>query len=1025
MKLAAAAAVLMLMAGLAQARPAEAAAPAGRTTTLITGDLVTLAPDGGVSVAPGPGRAGIPMLTSTVAGKVRVIPADAVRLLRAGRLDPRLFDVTGLLADGYDGRRADLPLIASADSGVTGTVMRRMSSVRATAVHTRNRDLGRLWATVSRPGAPGKVWLDAIGHFTGAEGVQQIGAPAAWQAGLTGRGMTVALIDSGVDVTHPDLAGRVAAQVDFAPVADGGSPSTQDVHDRAGHGTHVASIMAGSGAASGGRYRGVAPDATIVSAKVGDYDAAESAVIAAMEWAAGTRHAPVVNMSLGFPDAPGDDPVEAALNDLTARYGTLFVVAAGNDGNNGNNPNAAGDYDVLSPSTADAALSVGAVDHDDQVAVFSSRGPRIGDDAVKPEITAPGVDITGARSADAPGTGPYDTGYGTSYAAPHVTGSGVLVKQAHPDWTGAMLKAALMGTARPAAGVGVFAQGAGRVDVAAALGAPVLADPPVLSSGARTVTYRNPGAVAQRLSLRAGSLRLSARALTVPAGGSARVTVTASGPYSGFLIATTASGKRVSTPIGLTRPAVTHRLTLHHVGADGQPTLDYYTTVVGLDTPFVWDSLYHYGDDYSSDVTLSVPAGHYAVVSQLFGDSFAVLARPSLAVDADAALTLDARAARPVQVTVPAADAVSSGSGAEVGIRNGGGGWVSVGGALYGSVELATAQLGEAAPGVVSLITAAFGAGSDAYQLAWYRPGSLPTGLTRTVTAGRLAVDRTSVRTQTLAGSALMRSAPIIPGYPIAPVYTPAPLATTRYFNTDGGIGWTSQVFQYSDDDVDYYTVTTTGAPAKYRAGRTYASVWNAPVVAPCPAGGGWSGDQLAVRIAPFCDSAGHPGLVEQETPAGTTTLYRDGKEVATADVPGHALFTVRPAGGVYRLSVDATRAASFGLSTHVTADWTFTDRAAAAHLPAVRMAPVLDDTGAAPAGRAFTVPIAAGAGAVTVRVSYDDGATWAPAAVTRTGKGTFAARVVHPAAAGFVSLRVHAGALTETVIHAYRIRTD
>src|SRR4051812_13336291 len=106
----------LLTAGIAHSAPADAAAtvPAGggdgRTTTLLTGDRVTLAADGGVSVAPGPGRSKVAMLTSTVKGHVRVIPADAVPLLHAGRLDPRLFDVTGLLADGYDDRRADLPV---------------------------------------------------------------------------------------------------------------------------------------------------------------------------------------------------------------------------------------------------------------------------------------------------------------------------------------------------------------------------------------------------------------------------------------------------------------------------------------------------------------------------------------------------------------------------------------------------------------------------------------------------------------------------------------------------------------------------------------------------------------------------------------------------------------------------------------------------------------------------------------------------------------------------------------------------
>jgi Subtilase family len=390
--------LLVLLGGAATARTADAgtaaaAVPAGpedpaRTATLITGDRVTLPPGGGMAIRPGKGRAKIPMLSSTVNGHTRVIPADAVPLLRNDRLDPRLFDVTSLIAAGYDDRRGDLPLIVGdaaaspAADASTGTTVRHLSSVKATAVHTRKRDVGGLWSTIRRAssgkrGAAGssKVWLDAVGHPTGAEGVQQIGAPAAWQAGLTGAGVTLGIVDSGVDVTHPDLAGVVAAQMDFSPLATGGAPTNADVHDYQGHGTGVASIMAGSGAASGGRYRGVAPGARMVSAKVGDWDTTESAVIAAMEWVAGDQHAKIVNMSLGFEDAPGLDPIEAAVNSLTQQYGTLFVVAAGNDGINGNDPGNGNDYDISSPASADAALSVGAVDHEDRLADFSSRVP--------------------------------------------------------------------------------------------------------------------------------------------------------------------------------------------------------------------------------------------------------------------------------------------------------------------------------------------------------------------------------------------------------------------------------------------------------------------------------------------------------------------------------------------------------------------------------------------------------------------------------------------------------------------------
>ncbi len=108
-----------------------------------------------------------------------------------------------------------------------------------------------------------------------------------------------------------------------------------------------------------------------------------------MQWAAAEKKAAVVNLSLGGPDGPDADPLEEAVDTLSKKYGTLFVTAAGNDGRAGT---------VSSPGSADAALTVGAVDRSDALADFSSEGPRIGDGAVKPDITAPGVDIVAARA---------------------------------------------------------------------------------------------------------------------------------------------------------------------------------------------------------------------------------------------------------------------------------------------------------------------------------------------------------------------------------------------------------------------------------------------------------------------------------------------------------------------------------------------------------------------------------------------------------------------------------------------------
>src|SRR5262249_28583004 len=129
----------------------------------------------------------------------------------------------------------------------------------------------------------------------------------------------------------------------------------------------------------------------------------------------------------------------------SAEHGVLFVISAGNDGLFGS--------PVSSPASADAALAVGAVDKQDVLAEFSQRGPRLGDSAFKPELVAPGVDITAALSnfMTSPGEGPvagYLTASGTSMSAPHVSGSAALLSQQHPEWKGERLKAGLMNAAK-------------------------------------------------------------------------------------------------------------------------------------------------------------------------------------------------------------------------------------------------------------------------------------------------------------------------------------------------------------------------------------------------------------------------------------------------------------------------------------------------------------------------------------------------------------------------------------------------
>ncbi|GAB3891598.1 hypothetical protein GCM10029964_065030 [Kibdelosporangium lantanae] len=416
------------------------------------------------------------------------------------------------------------------------------------------------------------MWLDGVAKPKLDVSVPQIGGPVAWQMGLTGAGVTVGVLDSGIRGDHPDLAGKVVAAKDFTGT---------DTGDEVGHGTHVAGIISGTGAASNGKYRGVAPDAKLVNGKVCvQYGCPESAVIAGMEWIAPQTR--IVNMSLGGESTDGTDPMSQALNTLSARYGTLFVVAGSND-RSIDFPDPLNS--VSAPAVADAALAVGSVSKQDTTSVFSGPGPRLGDYAVKPDIAAPGEGIVSARAAGTPaGDGsPVDANYamlsGTSMSAPHVAGAAAILRQQHPDWTAAELKPALMSTAKPTAGV--FEQGAGRVDVARAVTQRVRTTGgsvnfgflawPRTSPATKTVTYRNDGDTPVTLKLTADIPFTAPNQVTVPAHGTAGVNVSvgqATGLQGGRLSAT-ADGVAVRTALAAFVEPESYDVTLNVVSRAG------------------------------------------------------------------------------------------------------------------------------------------------------------------------------------------------------------------------------------------------------------------------------------------------------------------------------------------------------------------------------------------------------------------------------------------------------------------------
>ncbi|MFE2046956.1 S8 family serine peptidase [Streptomyces sp. NPDC059459] len=653
--------------------PAAAAGAAADTVTLVTGDRVTVTELGGgrktVTVERPEGATGA-VHTRSSGGRTTVVPDEALPYLRDGSLDERLFDVGELIEQGLgDSATGELPLIVTYEKGTRAATprgterTRALPSVRGAAVEA---DKGRdFWREFTRRGAGiDGVWLDGRVTAAMAESNAQIGTPEAWQAGLTGKGVTVAVLDSGVDAGHPDLAGRVAQSRSFI--------AGQEVADRHGHGTHVASTVGGSGAASDGAERGVAPGATLAVGKVLDDSGSgsESEIIAGMEWAARDVDADIVSMSLGSTEASdGTDPMAEAVNTLSRETGALFVIAAGNTGA----PSSIG-----SPGAADAALTVGAVDSADEAAYFTSAGPRHGDKALKPDLSAPGVDILAARSRLSEGSGDYTSMSGTSMATPHVAGVAALLAEEHPDWSGARLKDALMSTSKRL-GASAYHLGAGRVSVPDAIGAdvtatgsadlgffawPYEANEPVT----RTVTYTNDSDAAVELALSVqgapeGVATLADTALTVPAHGTASTTVTGDGAQapvgttSGRIVATGTDGTVVAhTAFGMVKEEERYTLTVRvkdRAGAATPADLVVQKLAEGVDPVPA-----HVGD--SGTLELRLTPGTYSLTSFLDvrgsrgADSLGLgfLAAPEVVVDRDREITLDGRKLREIGADV-------------------------------------------------------------------------------------------------------------------------------------------------------------------------------------------------------------------------------------------------------------------------------------------------------------------------------------------------------------------------------------
>ncbi|GAA3376878.1 S8 family serine peptidase [Streptomyces sannanensis] len=1134
-----------LVVGTTLAPPAGAPLPGGVTpaaaatavgtgrvvkVTLITGDQVTVRVGAGnavsvMSVRPGPGREDMLFSQRRSGNSVSLVPQDAEGPLRAGLLDARLFDIKGLVAQKYDDAHSDrLPLIVTYDTSVGknsvpaapdgARKVRALKSVHGSALRADKKRLSRVWrqlgpaaAAKRKPTAalaPGvaKVWLDGRVKTTLDRSTAQIGAPQAWKSGWTGKGVKVAVLDTGIDATHPDFAGSIGESSDFTE--DGGA-SGSGAPDREGHGTHVASTIAGDGAASGGRLRGVAPDAELLVGKVlnDDGEGQESWVLQGMEWAA--ARATVVNMSLGSGPSDGTDPLSQAVDSLSAQYGTLFVAAAGNYGGAGT---------VAAPGTADAALTVGAVGRDDALAYFSSQGPREGGHVVKPDVTAPGVDIVAARAAGTSTGTPAGERYtalsGTSMAAPHVAGAAALLAQEHPDWDGARLKAALMSSAKPVAGQGAYQQGSGRVDVARAISQNVwataedtgvyFADPKATTPVTRTVTYHNAGTADVVLTVTAaatdrsgtaapaGLFTVSPGTVTVPAGGTARATVTvdpgtaaAGTSFSGRLTATAEGGVAVTGPaFAVTKEAVYHQVVVKAVDRNGAPLQpgsrgDYVRSSVSLTNLSTGESFDLTFTDGTA--TARVPEGRYNLGGYVATPETAgaprtatMFLQPELDIRQDTERTVDARDGKEISVVVPGSGAQPYSLSAGYCYSAAAGGECADGYLVTGRPgRLFAVPGGQVSHGVLDFVvrntqngtTATNGQLPDHYDLLVRTTGSLPDPSFR-VAREDLAVIKNVYHAQgpgTAGEAGGYATEDGLGAFSIVEPDFALPAARTEYVTVRGqyreayfGMG------EGTGGEISPKPVTQTGV-VTCAAGRTCVDRWNAAVIGPAlvplrggvPPMGRSSDGTMSVEPQLFSDAApNHYGtpLPHRQQDTVRITLSRDGQEVGSSDRWPAAAFVVPDDEAAYRLTARATRdEPGASLSTTVETAWTFrsaavtpgpggTARTAALPLSVVRFtAPVNVDNEAPRTRHTLVTRVDRQPGApaakterLTVKVSFDDGATWQNAKVSAADGGAYRVTVDPPAGAGpFVSLKATAqdtdgGTVEQTVLRAYRL---
>ncbi|RDE16786.1 MAG: hypothetical protein C4K48_01095 [Candidatus Thorarchaeota archaeon] len=339
------------------------------------------------------GMTGIPIVTGTA--MYQILPQDKIdtTLLNRTQVEERLEVLVGY--DDVASYKAENAILMADRTAELLDTFELLDMIRVRMLSTSLLELAReVFIT--------KIWSNQVTAIRQTESstiaelgdyvplVDRIGARNLVEAGYNGTGVVIAVLDTGVDPLHPDLTVSAFAsfvEADTLPL------------DLIGHGTYAASVAVGNGNMSDGKYAGIAPGATLLSAKVtlGGLFAAPSWIVSGIEWAS-SRGADIILLPFNTFGAPGD-AVSVAIQDA-AEKGIFVIAAAGDDGP---------DYlTVMSPGGSAAAFCVGAYDTEkEKIPDFSGRGPSL-DLLTKPDIVAPGVGIVGAKA----GVGLSSLGFG-------------------------------------------------------------------------------------------------------------------------------------------------------------------------------------------------------------------------------------------------------------------------------------------------------------------------------------------------------------------------------------------------------------------------------------------------------------------------------------------------------------------------------------------------------------------------------------------------------------------------------------